>query len=369
MKPRYAIVSITRNGCRLGFEIHEKVSHDISEIDMFFPEKFRDDFKDVLEGSGAPVFFSEKVKDLLEKIFDKYEGIIAVISLGALIRLVAPLLRDKKTDPGVVVIDEKGEFVISALSGHVGGGNDLARLVAAKIGATPVITTASDVQKTIAVDLLGKTSGWVMEESRFLTEISAAVVNFEPVAIVQESGGDDWRPRDTPLAENLVVYGSLDEALRGPAKYFIVITHRELCEMPQYKKLFKNKYVIFRPPVIGLGIGCNRNTPAEEIEEVVKSTFKELKINLQSIGGAASIDLKKDEPGLLSFCAKFGIVPVFYSAEQLNRAKIENPSETVFKHTGAYGVSEPAARLLTHRDDLLLVKKISGNVTISAGLF
>jgi cobalt-precorrin 5A hydrolase len=369
MKSSYAIISITRHGCQLGLEISKKMSGDLSTPDLYFPEKFQNDFVHNTTGASTPQFYRGKVKDLLGQIFDKYERIIAIISLGALIRLITPLLGDKKTDPAVVVIDENGEFVISVLSGHLGGANDLARLVAEKIGARPVITTASDVRKTIAVDLLGKSFHWVMEDSEFLTEISAAVVNDEPVAIVQESGETNWPPHDHPLAENIFVCRDVEGALKTGAEYFIVISHREFLDLPEYAGLLHKKTVLFRPKVIGIGLGCNRNTSEKEIEEVVRDTFHELKFKFSSLRGVGSIDLKSDEPGLVSFCTNHGIVPVFYPADELNRVKMENPSGTVFKYTGAYGVSEPAARLLTRNDDLVLTKKVSGNVTISVGLY
>ena len=138
---------------------------------------------------------------LLPSLFQSYKGIIMIISLGAVVRMIAPLLKDKKTDPAVVVSDDKGKHVISVLSGHLGGANELTIEVAELLNAIPVITTASDVQKTIPVDLFGSRFGWVWESDEKLTPVSASVVNEEHVAIVQESGEKDWWTYDRTLPE------------------------------------------------------------------------------------------------------------------------------------------------------------------------
>ncbi|MDH4263415.1 MAG: cobalamin biosynthesis protein [Spirochaetia bacterium] len=367
-KTSYALIAITRHGCKTALEIYQKIHSEVFPVDIFFPEKFKSDFEENTFDHVVVRFYSGKVKDLLELIFKSYEGIIGIISLGALIRLMSPLLGDKKTDPAVVVIDEKAEYVISVLSGHIGGGNELARVIAKNIGARPVITTSSDVQKTLSVDLLGKAFNWVMESFEHLTEISAAVVNDEPVAIVQESGEPGWWIYEGSLPANLKVYTELNKALETNIEYIILISHRELEDTVEYKKLKKKKFIIFRPKVIGIGIGCNRNTTEAEIENVVFETLRELKFNIKSVRGLASIDLKSNEAGLISFCNNMKWPIVFYNARELNTVTIENRSDTVFKHTGAYGVSEPAAKMYTKNENLVLVKKISGNVTISVGV-
>ena len=131
--------------------------------------------------------------------------------------MIAPLLKDKKTDPAVVVIDDKGEHVISVLSGHIGGANELTKEVAAALNARPIITTASDVQETIPVDLFGKRFGWVWDSDEKLTPVSAAVVNEEKVAVVQESGEKEWWDYGRPLPENIKQYPSIPEALNRKA--------------------------------------------------------------------------------------------------------------------------------------------------------
>ena len=125
--------------------------------------------------------------------------------------MIAPLLKDKKKDPGVVVIDDNGEHVISVLSGHLGGANELTHEVAAAIDARAVITTASDVQKTIPVDLFGRRFGWVWESADKLTPVSAAVVNEERIAVIQESGEPNWWTHERPIPANIERFTSISD--------------------------------------------------------------------------------------------------------------------------------------------------------------
>ena len=158
---------------------------------------------------GAHTGYDGPTRDLMPGLFADWEAIIATFSLGALVRLIAPHLCDKYRDPAVLVLDEAGRFVIPVLSGHLGGANALAGRVARVLGATAVLTTASDVQQTLAVDLLGRELGWTLEASSTdLLRASAAVVNGEPVALVQDAGSPDWwrghaNGRNGPLPSNL----------------------------------------------------------------------------------------------------------------------------------------------------------------------
>ncbi|MES0490212.1 MAG: cobalamin biosynthesis protein [Leptospirales bacterium] len=354
----FLLVAITKHGVTLA----RKIKEQFTESDLFYPDKFT--YGD--EKEKNIYLYKGNVRVLLEKAFHKYEGIIAIVSLGAIIRLVAPLLKDKKTDPAVVVIDEAGKYVISALSGHIGGANELSRNLAKIIGGEAVITTASDVGKTLPVDILGRRFGWVSETDAPLLATSAAIVNEEPVALIQESGETNWWEHESPLPSNIHQFNSLAEiAEPGSFKASIIITHRLLSE----KELGTlETTVVIRPKSIVLGIGCNRNTSMEELESVVSETLLEMKFSLTSVAVVCSIDLKKDEKGLLSLCERYEWPFHVYSAEELNKIEIESPSETVFKYTGAYGVSEPAAKLYSENSNLELVKKKSGNVTISVGI-
>ncbi|NSL50685.1 cobalt-precorrin 5A hydrolase [Calidifontibacillus erzurumensis] len=353
----YAIVAITKHGVKLARSLHQK----FVRADLFYPEKFR-------QGDEEKIgihLFSGKVSQILSDLFKTYKGIILFVSLGAVVRMIAPLLKDKKSDPAVVVIDDLGINVISVLSGHLGGANELTMEIASLLNGRPIITTASDVQKTIAVDLFGKQFGWEYETEEKITSVSASVVNQEKVAIIQESGEKNWWNHSSPLPDNIFVYSSIKDALADKSEAALVVTHRMLT---QEETAILENGVLYRPKVIVLGIGCNRGTNAFEIEQVIIETLQELKFSIKSVKALCTIDIKKDEQGLIDVVNKYGWEFVTYSQTELNTVEISEPSETVFKYTGAYGVSEPAAKLYSGADELVLTKKKSGNVTISVGI-
>jgi len=357
IKNPFAVIAITKHGVTIA----RKLQEDFKKVDVYYASKLaRGD-----EQQLGIQLFEGGVRETLSYCFKQYKGIILVFSLGAVLRILAPLLEDKKKDPCVVVIDNCAKFAISVLSGHLGGGNELTTQVANVLGAIPVITTASDVQETIAVDLLGKDFGWEWETAEHLTAVSAAVVNEEPVAIIQESGERNWWQKTEPLPPNLGIYPTVKAGILSQSPTAIIITHRILTHE---EDRFFNQVVVFRPKVIVLGIGCNRGTSSQEIEQVIDETLQELSLAKKSVKAIVTIDIKKDEVGLLKVCEDHQWDFQTYPAEELNHVPISKRSDTVYRYTGAYGVSEPAAKLYSNNDQLLLIKKKSGNVTISVGL-
>ena len=167
------------------------------------------------------------------------------------VRLIAPHLKSKDEDPGVVVVDDAAQFVIPVLSGHVGGANAMAEQVAALLGATPVLTTASDVGKTIAVDILGRELGWKVEAPKLnITRVSAAVVNEELVAVVQEAGSPNWWTRPTPLPASIHKFERFDDVDLSRFKAVLWITHAEV-SAERWQQL-NERLVVYRPPHEGV---------------------------------------------------------------------------------------------------------------------
>lgn len=350
----YAIVAITKHGVEMGRQLQQR----FASADLYYMGKFqRGD-----EEARNIQLFSGSVRLLLPALFKKYKGLILYISLGAVVRMIAPILVDKKKDPAVVVIDDRGEHVISVLSGHLGGANELTREIAVLMDAKAVITTASDVQKTIPVDLFGARFGWVWDSEEKLTPVSASVVNEEHVAIIQETGEKNWWMHDTPMPKEIILYPTINEAIEAEPQASLIVTDRLL--KPDEEILLENG-VVYRPKSLVLGMGCNRGTSIEEVEAVIDETLSELQLSKKSVKALCTIDLKKDESCFLEVTEKYGWEFITYTSEQLNEMQLPNPSETVFKFTGAYGVSEPAAMRYAHTTELLLPKKKSGNVTIT----
>jgi cobalt-precorrin 5A hydrolase len=359
-KRRYAAVAITRNGISLAL----KLGAELGDTEVFCYAKYSSGLK---AQAGKIAVFDGPVKALLPELFRSYEGVILFFSLGAAVRLTAPLLQDKRTDPAVIVIDERGEHVISMLSGHLGGANRLTLQIAGLLGSHPVITTASDVQGTFAVDLLGREYGWRADSFTRMTTVSAALVNGEPVAFVQESGERSWLAPGAALPEHVRLFACRDE-LRNSGFSFsaaIVVSDRLLDEEEPEEAALAECSVVYRPRSLVLGLGCNRGTSAEELEDVVLHTLTELRLSLYSVRNVATAGIKGDEAGLLALCAKYGWELVLYSPDQLNTIVLDNPSEVVFRATGVYGVCEPAALLSSGAQALLQRKRKDGNVTIA----
>ncbi|TVO57157.1 cobalamin biosynthesis central domain-containing protein [Denitromonas halophila] len=245
---RIAVVSITRHGIALA----GRIARALPGAQLFAPAKFRDIAEAAAPGMAA--CYEGKTADQIPGLFKAFDAIVAVVSLGAMVRLIAPHLGDKESDPGVVALDEAGRFAIPMLSGHLGGANALAGAVAEAIGAQAVLTTASDARQTLAVDLLGRELGWRFEASKaVIVKTSAAVVNDEPVAVVQETGSADWwcghaNGRSGALPGNIQVVDRIDAI--DPHRHGAVlwITHRHTGELPAaLYAAIADRLVVYRP--------------------------------------------------------------------------------------------------------------------------
>lgn len=244
---RIAVVSITRHGIALA-------GHVVAALPgarLFAPEKFSAEAEGAAPGAAS--CYAGKTGEQIPILFSNFDGIVAIVSLGAMVRLVAPHLGKKESDPGVVVIDEAGRFVIPMLSGHLGGANALAGTIAAALDATTVLTTASDARQTLAVDLLGRELGWTFEASHDeIVRASAAVVNDEPVALVQEAGSTDWWPhhangRSGALPANLHCFTRLEDVEPEHFGAVLWISHRQ--QPADLAARLAGKQVTYRPPV------------------------------------------------------------------------------------------------------------------------
>jgi len=356
MAKRTAVVAITKHGTGIARRLLE---HMGDAVDIYYPSKFAQGDE---EQRGIQLF-ADSVVAHVPQLFGSYQGLVGIFSLGAMVRMIAPHLKDKKTDPAVVVIDDRAQYVISVLSGHLGGANELTVQVALALGAKPVITTASDVRQTLPVDLLGSQFGWVIENFEQVTTVSAAVINEESIALIQEAGERNWWSYNKPLPAYVHVFESVDRALASVYDAALIVTPRIL-SASEHQVLLR-RGVLYRPKVLVLGIGCNRGTEDAEIEQVILSVLHSAKLSILSVRAVATIDLKAAEAGLLSICANYQWSLITYTAEELRQVAITHPSEAVFHFVGTYGVAEPAAKLCAGADRWIVEKVKSGNVTVS----
>jgi cobalt-precorrin 5A hydrolase len=347
-----AIIAITKHG----IEIARKIKARMQEWDIHVPEKFRDGKDDInWYGDPSPLAIS--------KLFKSYDGLVCIFSLGAVIRMVAPHMKDKKTDPAVVVIDDKAQFVISTLSGHLGGANALARLIASILNATPVITTAADVNETIAVDLLGKEFGWVIDDDHNVTKVSACMVNEEKIAVYQDAGERNWWFTDRPLPANVQIFNNIDELASSDCKAALIITDKSLDQ--RYEQLL-DKAVVYRPKNLVVGIGLHWDTSKDEIVKGIQTTLQDAGLSIKSIRNVATINREAIVKGLQEFSKEYEIPVEYFDKSQLATIEVPNPSSTVMKFEGTQSVSEASALLSAKNSDLLVQKhKFPPNLTVA----
>ncbi len=263
-------------------------------------------------------------------LFPAVEGLVFVGACGIAVRAIAPHVRDKRRDPAVLVVDERGQFVISLLSGHVGGGNALARRVAAAIGAVPVITTATDLNDKFAVDLFAQANRLHWEDKALAKEISAAVLAGEPVGFASDYPTVGEPPpfsADAPLG--------------------ILVSHQKAQPFAHTLWLF--------PANLVLGVGCKRGAMQEQIEAAAAAALGSAGLSLDRVSEVRSIDKKRDETGLLAFCACHRLPAMFYSPAELLAVPGDfSGSAFVESAVGVDNVCERSAALGGNR---LLVKK------------
>lgn len=276
--------------------------------------------------------------------FGTSDLLVFVGACGIAVRKIAPYVRDKRTDPAVVCVDEQGTFAISLLSGHIGGANGLTKTIAQAIGAVPVITTATDVNGKFSVDTWAAESGCVIDDMKLAKAVSAAILE-----------------RDVPFSSALPVTGRLPDGLTPGNTGDLGI-----CVSFQESTPFENTLRLI-PRILHLGLGCRKGTPKETIAQAVDRVFRENRLDFRAVCLAASIDLKQEEPGLLAFCRERELPVKFYSAAQLRAVPGEfTPSPFVRSVTGVDNVCERAALLGAER---LLVKKTADcGVTVAVAV-
>lgn len=352
---RTAVVAITKHG----IEIARKLKSKMPEFDLYIPDKFKDGKDDVN-------WFSDTTSLMMGNLFKSYDGLVCIFSLGAVIRLISPHMKDKKTDPAVVVIDDKAQFVISTLSGHLGGANALARLIASILNATPVITTAADVNETIAVDLLGREFGWVIDDDSTVTKVSAHMVNEEKIGIYQDAGERNWWPNDRPLPKNVQIVNSIDELMSDDYKAALIITDKILDN--KYDTLLK-KSVVYRPKTLVAGIGLHWDTGKDEIMNGIQTTLKNANLSFKSIRNIATINREANVKGLQEFSDEYNIPVQYFDKEQLSKIQVPNPSDTVKRFEGTASVSEASAMSSANSNTLLIEKqKFPPNLTVAVAM-
>jgi cobalt-precorrin 5A hydrolase/precorrin-3B C17-methyltransferase len=317
---------------------------------------------------------AEKLKDLqpdaeilkyaparAAELWSSSDALIFIMATGIVVRTIAPLLKDKKTDSAVVVLDEQGKFAISLVSGHLGGANDLAKKIAGFLKGEAVITTASDVNDLPSIDLWARDNNLAIENWDALPVVGTRYVNNGGLRIFCEPDRElppqFLRVSDPRFADAIV--SNLRDVYANAPRCGIT---GEGCSTEACRVKVQ---VLLRPLNLVAGIGCNKGTSFEEIEAAVRETLEQHNLAFASLASVATIDIKGNEPGLCSFAEKYGLAFTTFTAHQLNEVPNCERSETVFKATGAYAVADPAALLASGTGTLLIPKQKRGNVTVA----
>lgn len=299
---------------------------------------------EALDGEAARCGTSLGLEEWTASAFSQADALVFVGAAGIAVRAVAPHVRHKAHDPAVVVVDEAGRFAVPILSGHLGGANDLARRIAARCGAVPVITTATDVRGLFAVDEWAKRQNCRVENPEAIVRFSSKVLSGETGGIYSPWPVAGRPPEGAALAEE----GSCDALLT-------------VCrESGDALRLI--------PAIAVLGVGCRRGTSAAALEEAFAELLEESGLHPLAFCKVCSIDLKRDEPGLLAFCRARGLALETFSAQALQALEGDfSPSDFVRSVTGVDNVCERAAVLGS--GGTLIVKKQAGDgVTMAAAL-
>jgi cobalt-precorrin 5A hydrolase len=345
---RIAIIAITRNGARLGIRLRE----GFAGAQLFVLRKYAGQ-----AGKGATPF-DQELRLLVKDLWPDIDGFVFIMATGIVVRLIAPHLQGKERDPAVVVMDDAGKFAISLLSGHLGGGNELACRCAFLTGAREVITTATDANSLPSFDMLAKEEGWAIDDISRVKTLNALLLDGDQIAVVDPT----CRVRTYFHGKgNLAFFDTFMEAFKSGAKGYLFVTNRHLPPQAHSSEL-----LVLRPRNLFLGIGCNSGTAAEEIEEAVNRNLKRIFLSLMSVRCIATASAKREEEGLLAFAAKWGIPVQFYESSELNGVSVPSPpSRHAMEAIGATGVAEPAALLASGNGSLILKKVKSGNVTLA----
>jgi len=343
---KVVILAITKNGIKMGLSLKNL----FPDWKIFAPSKFSDN-KEIIE------WYNDSTSIKIVDLFKSNDALICLFSLGAVIRLIAPHIKDKKTDPAVIVIDDQAQFVISVLSGHLGGANELSNDIAQKINAVPVITTAADVNKTIAVDLVGKEFGWRIDGDDTVTKVSAFMVNKEKIGVFQNVGSKDWWKKEFP--KNVFKYDSFDELKNSQSKGFLIISDQVFDD-----KILENA-VVYRPQTLVVGVGLHWDTSKETIKSGLETSLQKFNLSSKSIARFVSIKKEKDIVGLIELGKEMNIPIEYIDREELATIDTPNPSKTVQTFEGTPSVSEAAAIKSSQGELVVEKQKFPPNLTIA----
>lgn len=330
------IISFTRSGCLLNKKVRDGLNKIGYSCSSYTTEKYYKEFQlHKMEGT---------IVDWSKNFFTKVDAFIFIGACGIAVRAISPSVKSKITDPAVIVMDEKEQFIISLLSGHIGGGNDLVNDIGTFTDAIKVITTATDLNNKFSVDMFAKKNNLYISSMPLAKKVSSEILDGKTISLYSEFPLRGKIPSEISPSqkEDLGIVISLDK-----------------------RKKFKETLSLI-PKIVTIGIGCRKNSDFLKIENQVLKVLEENNISINGVKKVASIDLKEKEKGIIEFCNKYEIPFVTYSSKELSRALGKfTESDFVKRITGVGNVCERAAVLNNKKGKLILKKKAEDGVTLA----
>ena len=342
--PATAVYALTRQGAELGLRLAEGLSGT-----LFLPRRLTDEF-------GGRAEYFDSLAQALTNNFHRFRGQVVVGATGITVRLIAPLLVSKKEDPAVVTVTQDGRFVVSLLSGHLGGANELALKAAGLIGGQAVLSTATDLEGLPALEIVARDNDLVIENFAALPAISRLLVEGEKVEVYDPY--DFLKPHLAPWSGAFTLLTEPPTADSGP-----VVTVDYLTSPGRPAQA-----LIIRPKILALGLGCHRGIDFKEVEELALESLAAAAISPLSIACLATVETRSEEPAFLELSRRLARPLIIYTKEELSRVETPNPSGKVLAQIGVPSVCEAAAMLAAKTESLIISKRKSPRATLAAAL-
>ena len=371
---KIAILCITSNGRSLAC----KIKRSLNDGDIYFINNKRDEnslddnevISKYLEEDVEIYTVKKRLKFFVEDIFDKYEYILFIMSTGIVVRTIAPLVTSKFSDPAILVTDEKGSNIISLLSGHMGGANEMTLHISDLINSNPVITTATDINKKSSLDMIAKKlNGHIVNFRDNVLDVNAMLVNGDAVGLYIDGEYNIDTRGFTVLDNSKSLESSIssDEELKKiNLNTIVVISNKENLQIDKY---YEDKYRIIKvtPRDIVIGIGCRRDTESHLLQDFLEDFLIKNNIDINSIKEIGSIEVKKDEKAIIDLSENLNVPFRVLSVEEISQVDyLFEKSEWVKKSVGVYSVAEPVAHLLSDGNVIIEKNKYKG-ITFSVG--
>lgn len=332
------IFSFTRQAASLSLTLYDHFLEKQIHCTSYTMEKYA--------SSPKLTPFTKPLKEHVADCFQKENVLIFISACGIAVRSIAPFIQSKTTDPCVIVIDEKGKYVISLLSGHIGGGNEFTQMIADFLHASPIISTATDLNRKFAVDTFAQKHNLFLSDMKLAKEISSSLLDHIPVGL-----------------SGMIPDGELPDGLSLSKEKTGICISAFSEPVPFSHTLF------LIPKQVVLGIGCRKNTSFEHLDSFVTSILQKYHIHPKSLAAIASIDLKKEEQGLLQLAGKYQIPFITYDAKTLLQVSGTFSSSDFVKNvTGVDNVCERSTLAYTKAEQLFLKKTPYQGMTIAISL-